>query len=258
MAIATRYDSQLVPTITQATLISALLNAFTDAGYSAQTANFTSGTDRILVYEFPIDTSKTFGTNFIRIRITSTLQVFQQIFTAWNTVNNTGSNGSTEINLGTLVTNVQVNFCALNGAAEYKLVLLTQGTLFIPLGILAPQNRPTWWDLNSWSWGFIATTASMNVWRSSLLNPYNNAEFDTFLNSSRMSNPNPQTNRRELLTGLMLLTQSNTGVAGRTSDDLASASASGSGRYDVLALFGSNQKYLLLVNVAGGLAIRIE
>lgn len=257
MAVATRTDTNLAATITQTSLVNTLLTAFTNAGFSPPTDNYTSGTDRILVYSWVVDGTRTFGTIFLRIRVTNTFQVFQQLFTGWNTSTKVGTNGSTEVNAGTFVANNPIQFTALNAGGECKLISVVQGTVFMLLGLLIPDNRPAWWDLNSWSWGFIFTSATLLALRGSARFPFTVSDYDIF-NSSRMANINPNTNRRDVFTGLILLTQSNTGGAGKTSDDVAIACASGSARYDILSFPGDNRQFLLINNTAAGLAIRIQ
>lgn len=258
MVVASRIDTSLAATITQSSYVTALKTAFTNAGFSSPVDDYTSGTDRILTYQFDVDNTKLLGSNFLRVRVTSGLITYQQLYTSWNATTHTGNNANTEITYSTLSTANTIGFVSLNGGSEYKFIFVTQGTTFLPLGIIAPANRPDWWDLNNWSYGFIWTSASMAAIRTSGINPYNNADFDLLLNSTRMASINPQTNRRDILAGLVLLTQSNAGSGGRTSDDLAQICGSGSGRYDVLSVFGTTQQYLVINNASAGIAIRTQ
>lgn len=258
MVIATRTDSALSGTITQTSLTDALIVAFTNAGFSAPFDNYTSATDRILVYQLTLDATKTYGSIFLRIRVTTALVVFQQLFATWNTSTKAGTSGSVEVSYVTLSTTNPINFVSLNGGNEFRLVLLTQTVLFMPLGLVAPANRPAWWDLTNWAYGFIFINTAMNTLRTSALNPYANADFDTFLNNTRMGGANPATNRRDLLTGIVLLTQSNNGAGCRSSDDLAMVAGSGAARYDTQNIFGTTQQYLVINPISGGLAVRVQ
>lgn len=260
MAVATRIQSSLSPTITQASLVTALLTAFANAGYDSPVDNYTSGTDRFLVYRFDSDSTKVYGSNYLRIRITAALQIAQQISTSWNTSTKAGANANAETTLVTLSASVAVQFNSLNAGTEYKFVVLTQGTIAYTLGVICPANKPSWWDINSWSWGFCFTDTSMTAFRSSTLNPYNNPNnYTTYLNiNSGMIGINLQTNRRDILTGIVIFANSNAGVAGRTSDDLIIAAANGSGRFDILSHPESTNQYLILNNVSSGLAVRIQ
>ncbi|BAZ36972.1 hypothetical protein NIES4101_28930 [Calothrix sp. NIES-4101] len=257
MAIATRTDTSLAATISQTTLVNALLTAFANAGFSSPFDNYTSGTDRILVYKVDVDASKTFGSNYLRIRITSALQVLQQIMAGWNTSTKAATNASTEVSMGSLSTSSLIQFVALSGGNEYKFISLTQGTVFMLLGILMPENRPSWWDLNAWTWGFIFTSTTLLALRSSSKFPYTVSEYE-FLSSTRMGIANPQTNRRDIFAGNILLTSSNAGGAGKTSDDICLACGNGGSRYDTLSFPGDTKQYLLINNTSAGLAVRIQ
>ncbi|BAY89656.1 MULTISPECIES: hypothetical protein [unclassified Tolypothrix] len=256
MAIATRTDSSLSATVTQTTLVNALKTAFTNAGYSSPISDYTSGTDRILVYQWDVDNTKVQGINYLRVRISNTLIIYQQLYTTWNTGTNTGTNSSSEVTYTTLAATNTIGFVSLNGSTEYKLVLITQGTTFIPLGLLVPANKPDWWDLNNWSYGFIFLTSTMQTLRTSNANPYSNTDFDYLTNTTRIANVNGQTNRRDIFSGLVLLSQSNQGSAGRTSDDVGQYCGNGSARYDTAPVFGTSQQYLVVVNAASGIIIR--
>ncbi|MDZ8023582.1 MAG: hypothetical protein RMX97_02635 [Nostoc sp. DedQUE11] len=259
MAIATRTETTLSPTITQTSLVNAIKNAFLNAGYSAVYDEFVSGTDQILVYEWVNDSTKNFGKTYLRIRVTTTLLIGQQLYALWNIGTHTGTNGSTEATYSSFSSSTTILLNALNGGEEYKFVFLSQGTLLVPLGIIAPFDRPGWWDLNSWAYGFFFTTSSPSVLRgvATAALPYSSSDFDTFLTNSRMSSVNPQTSKPDIIKGLLLLTQSSSGVGGATSEDLAIGAFNGQTRLSIVAPLNSSQEYLVLSNVTGGLGIRI-
>lgn len=257
MAIATRIDSFVAPTWTQATLFDGIKAAFANAGYPAPFDDYTSGTDRIVVYAIALDTTKTFGTTYLRIRLTNTFIIGQQLYSTWNTSTKTGLNPSSEITYTALIATTQVSFTALNGAAEYKLVMLTQGTNAIALGFVAPANKPAWWDLNAWNYCYVPTANTFAVFRSTNLNPYNSSDNDSSLNLTRMGTANNQTNRRDLLPGIIFYTQTNQGISGRTSDDLVMLAGSGATRYDTVQIPNDTKQYLLLNPASGGLAVRV-
>lgn len=256
MAIASRIDTFITPTITQQILYDGIKAAFANTGFTALFDEFVTGTDRIAVYAIVLDNTKTYGTTYLRVRVTTTFIVGQQLFSTWNAATDTGTNSSAEITYAALVANVQVNFTALNGATEFKLVMLTQGATAIALGFISPFNRPSWWDLNAWNYCYLATTNTFAVFRSTALNPYTNAENDTSLNVVRMGTANAQSNRRDLLPGIIFYSQSNQGISGRTSDDLVMVAASGTTRYDTIQIPGDTKQYLLLNPSSGGLAVR--
>lgn len=257
MAIATRIDSFVAPTWTQATLFDGIKAAFVNAGFTATFDDYTSGTDRIVVYAIVLDATKTYGTTYLRIRLTTGFVIGQQLYSTWNTSTKTGLNPSTEITYTALTATTQVNFTALNGASEYRLVLLIQGVNAIALGFVSPANRPAWWDLNAWNYCYIPTANTFAIFRSTNLNPYSNAENDSSLNVTRMGIANAQTNRRDLLPGVVFYSQSNQGISGRTSDDLVMLAGSGTTRYDTIQIPNDTKQYLSLNPASGGLAVRI-
>lgn len=257
MVVALRTDSFVAPTITQQNLFDGIKAAFVNAGFGTTFDDYAAGTDKVVVYAIVLDATKTNGTSYLRIRVTTGLVIGQQILSTWNTSTKAGTGGSAEQVYTAITTNAQVNFVALNAAPELRLVALTHGTNYIPLGYLSPANRPSWWDINGWNYAFVSVTGSFATSRGTTLNPYSNAEYDSSLGNARMANFNTQTNRRDLLPGVVLYTQSNQGIAGRTSDDLVMVSASGSTRYDILQIPESTAEYLILNPVSGGLAVRV-
>jgi len=98
----------------------------------------------------------------------------------------------------------------------------------------------------------------MLVLRSSTLTQYISNDNDIALaGSARLGTANAQDSERDILTGLLLLNQSNSGFAGKTSDDIAIVAANGSTRYDIILKNGTSQQYLLVNPGNGGMAIRI-
>ncbi|MCC5669881.1 hypothetical protein LC653_40275 [Nostoc sp. CHAB 5784] len=210
MAVATRTISSLSAPFTQAQLSTALQAAFVNAGFTSLFDSFTSGTDLVLVYAFVVDGAKTFGTTYLRVRITNTFIINQALYSTWNATTHTGGNSSTEVAYSTLVSTTSVTFNALNASGEVRLILATQGALFLPLGMIAPINRRSSWDLKDWNWGHIFISSTMLILRSSGLNQYSNAENDIALaGSTRLATANVQDNERDILSGLILLNQSN-------------------------------------------------
>ncbi|MCC5626857.1 hypothetical protein LC613_01080 [Nostoc sphaeroides CHAB 2801] len=261
MAIAIRTNTTLTPTITQATLINAIKAAMANAGFPSLYSEFTAGTDICLIYEWIVDSTKNFGKVYIRIRITTGLLIAQQIFSAWNTGTNTGTNGSTEASYGSLSASSTINFVALNGADEYRLVALAQGSTLMPIGVLMPAFRQEFWDLNSWTYGFIFTSSAMTILRGVIAanNPYANSDFDLLLvGNSRLTNVNNQTNQPDLARGLLMLTQSNQGIAAATSEDFAVGAFLGQTRFTDAIPPGTTQTYVILQNLAGGVAIKYQ
>ncbi|WP_375471093.1 hypothetical protein [uncultured Nostoc sp.] len=255
MAIATRYTTTLSPTITQQSLGDAIKAMAASIGLSLY-GDITSGTTRLLVYEITTDASKTFGKCYFRIRVESNLIIGQRLFSSYDLVGATGSNGGTELATSAFSTSSAISINGFAGS-ELKLVCLSQGTtLFAPFGVILPSFRPSWWNLNSYPWGFLFSTASANTLSSSLLSPYGNALYNTFLNNSNLSNINPISGLPDLIKGMLILSQSNAGVGGATSGDIGFGSFNGQTRYSSLIPQDTTEQYCIINNVAGGLAIR--
>lgn len=257
MTISARADSFVAPTFTQQSLFNGIKTAFLNAGFTATFDDYTSGTDKVVVYAIMLDSTKTNGTSYLKIRLTTGFIIGQQILSTWNATTKAGTGGSTELTYPALATTTQVNFVSLAAVPELSLVMLTQGTTAIALGCLSPINRPSWWDLNAWNYSFIPITNTFTTFRATTLNPYLNTEQDCSLNAVRMAIANSQTNRRDLLPGVIFYSQTNQGISGRSSDDLVMVSASGSTRYDILQIPGDTKQYLILSPISGGLAVRI-
>lgn len=252
----TRTISSLSATITQASLFSAIQTAFTNAGMSAPVDNYTASGDLVLVYSVSAG-SGTFSNSFLRVRLTSGLVIAQQLFSAWNTSTKTGTNGSAEVTYTALIAGTNVVFNAF-ASAECKLVILTQGAVMVPLGLIIPETRRSSWSLGSWTWGFIPTSATMSVWRSSGLNQYANTDHEISLVATpRLGTANVQDIERDVIVNWLLLSQSNQGFSGRTSDDFAVGAFNGSSRFDVINITGTSQQYLVILPGSGGLALRI-
>lgn len=253
---ATRTTTTLASGITQATVVTALLAAFSSAGYSAPYDNYTSGTDQILVYEFVYDSTKTYGKVYYKIRITSALIIVYQICSAWNTTSKVASNAPAEAALITLANTSTISFDALNGGSEYKFVVITQlGTSAI-LGIICPANKPDWWNVNTFPYGLVFNSTSLSNFTSCSLNPYSSNLYTSFFNATNFGLPNQQTNKRDVITEMVIISSSNRGVAGKTSSDIGMGACNGSGKFDLLTFPGSSLEYLVINNTPGGLVIR--
>lgn len=258
MPIATRTDSALAPTLAQASLVSALKTALTAAGLSTLVDDYTSGSDRIIVYQIIQDASKVFGTSYLRVRITSTLTVATQILSGWTVATHSGSNASTELSFATFSTSVGISFYALNASPELNLVMIAQGATHVAVGVLSPYYRPSWWDLNSYSYAFIPTSNSLTGWRAPNSNPYTSNDYASSLGNASLNSPSRVTNRRSVGMGVILFAPSFEGDTGRTSDEIATCAAVGLSRYDLLQVPGSpNRDYLILNNAAGGIGVRV-
>lgn len=250
--MATRNISAVPATITQSSLINAIKSAFeANSNFTTIVDDYTSGTDRILVIRFTVDAAKSRGSVFLRIRCTSSLQLAQQIFSSWDANSKTGANGSSESVYTALSSTTQITINSLFSSNEFHFLFLVQSTTIISLGVLAPKEKPDWWNLNTWNYGFYSTDLTLTTLRGTTLNPYANTDYTTSLNNARLASANSVTSERDGMPGIFLFTNSNQGIAGKTSDDLAAMANSGATRYQ------STSGYLIVTTSAGGLGIKI-
>lgn len=257
MVLASRTDSFIAATITQQTLYDGIKQAFLNAGYNPAFDDYVGGTDKILVYAIAYDTTKTYGTTYLRIRITTGLVVNQQLYSTWVVSSHTGTNPSSEIAYAALANTNQVNFIALNAGIEFKLIVIWTSAITYVTGFIAPFNKPVWWDVNAWNYCFMPTDNTYSTFYSTALNPYNSQTYYNSLNNTYMGSANLQTNRRDLLPGIIFYSNSNRGIAARSSDDLVMTAASGTTRFDTFQVPNDTKQYLLLNPASGGLAVRV-
>lgn len=257
MAAATRIDSTLGTNFTQATLVSALKTAFANAGFNAPIDDYASGTDRILVYSFVTDSTKTYGTSYYRLRIATTFVINQAIYSTWNVTNHTGTNGSSETSYTALSTSNTVNFTSLNGGSEFKFVFVTQSNNVIPLGVIAPTTRPNWWNLNNWNYAFIWSAVTLATLTSTNLNPYSSTAYSLIINNSLLLYANTQTGNADVLAGLIIVSNTGRGIAGKTSDNLASGCVYNLTRYSAIASDIASEVFLIINFISGGLVVKV-
>jgi hypothetical protein len=255
--VAIRTDSTLGTNFTQATLFAAIKAAMLNAGFSNPIDDYTSGTDRIAVYAFVTDATKTYGTTYYRVKVTSALGISSTLFATWNVTSHSGTQQGAEANYSAFSTSNTIQFTALNGGSEYKFVFLTQTTVIIPLGVIAPENKPNWWNLNNWNYAFYLAATSLTTLQGTTLSPYANSSYSLLINNSLMINANLQTGDTDVLTGLIVLSASGRGIAGKTSDDLGSACVNATTRYNTIATDNINQNFLIINPVSGGLVIKV-
>lgn len=258
MTVATRTDNTITATVTQTKLVDGIKAAMINAGFINGAYDDYTSTNRILVYELIVDAAKTYGKIYFIISISSGLVITTQVAATWNATNHTGTGLSTTTTSTAFLTGINIICTAFNGGDEYKLVQLVQGSVVVPLGLIAPATKPSWWDLNLWNYGFAPTGSGWQTWRSSAINPYSNDAYNALVNTTSLGTANPQTSRRDVLTGIVFLSASNAGAACKSSDDLASVAATGSTRYDAIQPQGTTQQFTIINPTAGGLAIRTQ
>jgi hypothetical protein len=229
-----------------------------NAGFSAPFAEFTSGTNLHLVYEWVNNPNKIYGRLYLEIIVSNTFTIRQQLYTGWS--GTAGQNGtSNNTASGAFLNTVQLSLNSFNGENEFKLVVLrdASSTSYAILGILAPQNRRQSWDLDNYPYGWCFVGATATALRSTNIEPFGNtnADFTGQLGNARMSGQSNDTGTADIIKRLILFSQANTGVSAWTSLDLGYGCFSGLARYSTINING--EIWCAVNPVAGGLAVRI-
>jgi len=250
-------NSSLSPAITQTNLTAAIKDALAAANFPAPFDEITGSTNRV-IYEITLNNSATFGKAYLEIEITSTRQVRQRLHTGWDPSTDTGVNSSAWGPQVQFSDDTVITFRGFEKSDECRLVGIRQSNIIHFLGYLRPINKPAWWNENNFLYCFIPATNDFITWHGAAASnsPYGNATYTSSLGRAQMATANPITSKRDVVTGILLYSNSNQGAAGRTSDDLVMVSGSGLGIYDIIQVTPNVEEYTLLVPAAGGLALR--
>lgn len=258
--VATRTQTILSPTVTQLALADAIKAAFVALGYSS-VDDYISGTDRLLVFSLQQDATKTYGTIFLRCRITTALAVSQTIGVSFNSTTKALTNESSAAAVITFGSTTEINLITYANGSQYRLVTLNQGTgtSTTILGIFRPTNKPSWWDEGVSPYAFIAfnnNNTNLKDFVCANLPPFTSMTGAGIESSSRMTNPNPITGKRDLLPNLPLYTSTSHGICGNLPEDFALVCGSGSAKLDILEV-SSTEKYEFIYSGANPVVVRI-
>lgn len=264
MPVATRTDTSLSATITQANLTTALKTAMTNAGFSSTPYGEQAASTNKVIYQVVFDASKAKGTAYVELSITSGLVVSIKISDNYTLASYSATNQSVAYSgsVFTPTTGSSVNLIAINHA-ELRGVILNQSSQWNFIGYLRPGNKPSWWDENSYLYCFNSVIETLAYYGLCAPNPYNNQTSATYAlylqSSSLLANANPITNKRDLVSKPFLFGPAtyNYGVVGQLSADLVQCAATGLSRLDLMQVTAGSEEYLLLNNSSSGLAIRV-
>jgi hypothetical protein len=250
-------NSNLLPTITQANLTTAIKNALAAANFPTL-FDEVSGNPNQVIYEITLNSSATFGKAYLEIEITSDLKVQQRLHTNWDPIANTGVNSGAWGPQVTFNNGTEITFRGFEKSDESRLIGIRQSNTIQFLGYLYPANKPTWWNENSSLYCFIPGANNFITWNGAAASnsPYGNGTYTSSLGRTQMASSNPITSKRDVVTGILLYSNANQGAAGRTSDNLVMISGSGLGTYDLIQVTPSVEEYTLLNPTAGGIALR--
>jgi hypothetical protein len=258
MAIATRsYPTDLASPITATSLRDWLRDSLIAAGFPPALKTYTVGTDQFVVWQMDFDPTKTYGRPFYRIRVTAGLIVTHAVGATWTDATNTLGNPSQDTHSITYASNASISGWGF-ASDEFRLLSTSQGSLQQLLGYFRFADAPAFNEA-SFPKIFIPANADATSVTSTALTPYSSLVLPTSLGLANLASPDTYLQQRTQISGVFLYGPANTGVAARSSDDLAMGACTGMARGDVFQVPGSSplEQFVLLKPGAGAMLIRI-
>jgi hypothetical protein len=219
----------LQPPITQQSLTDGIKTALIAAGYGGTLyAEFDDGGQKNLVYQVVNDPAKTYGTVYLHLKISADRSVSQRLHTAFDTGMNTGSNLEyIDEFVDDFLNDYQIKWIALTNGTECRWVMLYQLPRWYCLGVLRPVGMPTFWNEDVAPYAIISDTgySMLGKFHMADITPYfNNEEIRSSLYEPVIPRGrNPFNNQVDIITRLLFSPQSQEGMFGMTSDDIAQA-----------------------------------
>lgn len=253
-------ENFISPVSTQDALIQVIKTAFNNfGGTSTLFVEKVQGTNKVVVFKIDLQSETGIHTTYLQIKITNNLAVSQQLFAGWDN-NDSGISGSQESTPITLYKPSPINIRTFYKSDEFAFLVFFQPARYLLLGWLRPQTKhPDFNEAiapfifqsnNDWNKPFVN-------WHSTALSPYGNAAYTSNMGSPYLSQANPSNNKRDLLAGMLLFSNSGRGIAGKTSTDIVSAASAGLNTFESIQGADGSQ-YTLLYPGNGGLAVKVE
>ena len=248
---------------------SLLKTSFSNAGFLEIYDEVEQFNNRIIVYNVIFDSNKTFGSVFLKLEFSLisefAVSIFQELYPGWDADNHqpTGSDGSLGTNNITFNRNVPLEIRSYNGGEEFKLIAVAQGYNFALLGYIRPEVRHPVFDDNICPYVFQSDNNwydPFKNWMSTTLNPfgdYQNSRFTSSFGADQLAKPNPITNKRDILNGVIFYSYNNVGVAGQTSSNIISVAAEGLAKFDSIIVEPGIEEYILLYPGNGCMGVRV-
>ncbi|WP_375470989.1 hypothetical protein [uncultured Nostoc sp.] len=256
----TRSDYTLNANFTQTSLKDAIKTAFNAMPNHVLVQDTTSSTDLLLIYLVTLNASKVCGKSYLKIRVTNTFSVRQQLLATWDIATKTGTLASTESSAITFINTSPIQLISLVKNPEYHFLALSQNSTFLLAGCLYPENRPSWWNEDAHYYIFHNDGSTTNIfknWYTVIQSPFNISPgiYTTDWGDLRLSNVNPETNKRAAISGMSFYSSSQ-GDAGRTSNELISVAALGQTRFEQIVVTPGVEEYLLIIPNSGAMTLR--
>lgn len=261
-----RTNSSIAAPITGTLLRDGLRAAIQNTGIGARIDDYTSGNETRDVYQQDYGTALTYSNAFIETRInTLTMMISLALYHSFNTTTNTGSaNPAVTQNNMVINTATSVNFVSLDGGAEFRMVLVIQGSTIGVLALVRPTlARPAWWTDSDYPYFFInrnitgiSQLVQFDSTGGTALTPFSSITQEVRAAKVLGLNPN---SRRQLVTGVQLQTSTGTnrGLIGQFSNDFALCSGTNALALDLIEVVPGVNEWLILNPAEGGLAVRI-
>jgi hypothetical protein len=226
-------------------------------GFPAPLKSYTVGTEHFATWSLDFDLTKPYGRTFYRLKVTSALAVSHAIASGWTDATNTLVNPCTDTSVTTYLSNVPIQFWGFV-TDEYKILSCSQGALQQLLGYFRFADVPAF-NENSFPRLFIPSKNDLESVFTTALTPYGSTVLFTSLLQTTMGNADPYLGQRSQASGIFLFGPSNSGIVGRSSDDLAMGACLNMSRGDVFQVPNTSpvEQYILLRPGAGALLLRI-
>jgi hypothetical protein len=252
------FPVDLNPPLTSVSLRDGLRDALIAMGFPPPLKSYATTTDQFCVWQLDLDTTKTFGRAFYRLRVNNTtLGVTHAVGSGWTDASNTLANPCADTHNTNYVSNIPLQFWGFVGE-EFKLLSISQGTTQQLLGYFRFADAPAFNEV-SFPKIFIPSSSDVATVASTGLTPYSGTALTTSLLQTLMQNADPYLQQRSQVTGIFLFGPSNSGIVARSNDDLSMGACTGMTRGDIFQIPGSNplEQFILLRPGAGAMLIRI-
>jgi hypothetical protein len=258
MPNATRtFPPDIPATITQANLFAGLRDALSGVFGTPPLKSFTSGTDQMAVWQIVNDATKTFGSAFYRLRVTTALAVSQLVGSGFTDATNTVGNPSADAHPVTYVGGIAIRMRGFS-TPEYKFLSIIQGTSQQLLGGFRPPEAPAY-EESGFPRFFIGQNADFTNIVGSTLTPYVSA-LTTSLGNTNMANADNYLQVRSLSQGFFIWGPNNSGIIASSSEDLSSGCCFGLSWDNTFNVPGTNpaETYFVHRGTAGALMFRLS
>lgn len=248
------------PTHTQSSLIGDLNTMLTDVGWT-HIDSYTSSSTQFRVYN-RVFNSSTYGTAFLEVGVTNSLQVTARFGSDWNTTTDVMTHPVSLLNASTYSATNSISGVGIDGGDEFRAIFLRQGTTTSLICNLRPAlNKPAFWDENLYCyWWFNSNFGnfSLTIPNASSLSPWTSRNAAFVSRTIRGTLPNGDV---EIQTGVQIESTAlgSAGLCGVCSNDIGQAGVPSNAVTfsDRLVVTAGVEEWLILQTGAGGLVVRV-